>query len=174
MPGKIQVIPPGYLGFLQIKSEGRNPVEATDAIVPTFDMRTWYFQANMENTTGSRTIPDLSLSVANFGATALIVPEGEWWWIESYTVRSGGILAAGETIDWQLGYAMFGAVNHYVMKGPRTTHAGNAAGTVMPWTACGEFFVPPGAQLIIMVNEWNVAAGGNLTEAFVRFVRLPV
>jgi len=163
----------GFLSLLGLKNQGRNPETLNLQLQPTVDLLEWYFQSRLENITATRTVPDASTSVANFGATSLVVPDREWWWIENYTVRCVTALVATQVIDWQLGYLIPGAANHYVLKGDRSQHNGSAALTVNPWTHADGFFVPGGAQLVVMLNLFDVDAAGAALEAFVRIARLP-
>lgn len=48
MPGDIQKIPQGLLGFLQLKTGGRNPSTLVDSVSPTWDLSRLYLEADAQ------------------------------------------------------------------------------------------------------------------------------
>lgn len=97
MSGPIQVIPPGLLGFFQLKNMGRNPSDLVDSVQPSLEMFDWYMQARAEyvglgNTGG---VPNATTQFRAL-APAVFVPDGEFWYIVTATLISS-VLVAGDS-----------------------------------------------------------------------------
>lgn len=188
--GPIQVIPPGLLGFLQLKSSGRNPTQISEELRGVLDLTSWYYQARVIEFTLSPDIPgagtmNRAISVAsgrgfktwNGGtATSCTVPQTEWWWIDRYTIRAhqAGAGAAGD-VD------IFQPVIHTTTAGATLTHAlGNPFELPFSLTvdrdgliSVGGFFAPPGSELGLGIVE-HLSAQTTNYEGFLRLVRLPL
>lgn len=149
--GPIQVIPAGFLGLLQLKNLGRLPDTLMGSVQPTVDMLEMWLRATLTAGLPSGTHALAGPAFAGytpFTGVAIIVPDSEWWYVESFSVRTDTI-GAGETIQglapaiqWNVG----GGVK-YATLGPLTALVtGTAAGTQAISTS-KPFWAPPGAQL---------------------------
>lgn len=178
--GPIQLIPPGLLGFLQLKVGGLNPENLSTNLQATLELFEWYMQARLEHSSSS-----ISRTVNTAGgagsfvpflvpANALVVPDKEFWWVESFTILAL-LGAAADTTSFQCGWqsATLGAPSFYSV-GPTETATGSATSNVEAFARSDRpFFCPPGAQLGIM-NRQTVSAAGVQFFPYVRFARLPI
>lgn len=118
----IGLIPTGLLGFLQLKQLGRLPDGLMDSVQPSLDMRDWYFQSRRETAlTFNGTIPSNTTSAVgevtfSAGGT-VVVPAGEYWYVESMTVPAI-ISAAADTIRYAPDYMPASGINDRVQVGP--------------------------------------------------------
>lgn len=93
----IQVIPPGLLGFLQIKNGGLNPREFPEVLQPVMELMHWYLYANAEVVTGT----DAAIAAASL-TNYLTVPDDEWWVV--HDAQAAMTMAAASTAVWSLYY----------------------------------------------------------------------
>lgn len=176
---QIQVIPPGLLGFLNLKTLGANPFLLGDTYQPTIELRDWLLQADQRDFTQDVALASVAIG---FGASlfnlyspnSIVVPSNEYWWVENYTIQTGNLGAATERCQFQC--AMYtpitGTVNIYLMGDPSPDITG-AATVRRNATRCGGFFAPSGAALGIA--QYIQETAGNITyTGFVRFTRLRV
>lgn len=170
--GPLQLIPPGLLGFLNLKSNGDNPHSLLAEYRPTLEMRDWMFQAKQEDINGT----GLVLVTGNLGtrtafAVPLQVPQGEWWYVHSAMASSAGLPAAdliAGAIGWVVGNPGNFA-NHIV--GPVETVAG-AANKVELFRSDRGFFMPPGALLGIFISQATFAVNHTMFM-WAQITRLP-
>lgn len=179
MGGPVQVIPPGLLGFLQLKQQGRNPAELLESLYPVLELTDWYLQARTLDHSQAVGIASIAIgfgaAIQNlFAPTPITVPDGEMWWVEEYTVQSGNLAAATERC--QLQCAMYtplvGTVNAYLLGDPSPDITGNAV-VRRNAARARHFFAPPGAGLGFALFIQETAANITYT-GFARFVRLPL
>lgn len=100
--GPIQVIPPGLMGLLQLKQEGRLPSQLAETVAPVLELRDWYLTA--------RRVDDLALFPAGqpqvgiatggiglktllSGGVAAAVPGNQIWYVEELTIQVNTALA---------------------------------------------------------------------------------
>ena len=122
----IQVIPPGLLGLLQIKSNGRRPGILADQVQGNIELRDWYMTARrVDNfalfggamTTGNVPTASPGGHAFNVAGVPCVVPPGQIWWVEQFS--GFGALAAADTIRFNLSIttgsgASFGVSNDYL------------------------------------------------------------
>lgn len=94
MARPIQVIAPGLLGYLQLKSNGRNPDTLMEEVRPTIDVKEWLLTAQREYISGSAALaaPGVSSRYVGFvdgGGNAILVPPDELWYVWNATAISG-------------------------------------------------------------------------------------
>lgn len=172
MPGQIQVIPPGLLGFFNIKRDGINPSQLLDQISPSLEMFRWYMQA------GAEFLDTQTVSIAG-GTTGfqeftsgggIVVPESEWWWIENFTV--GAVLAAGDTAIFSLGWTINAGTPKTFQEDVMGNIGANSGPGVLTVRSARQFFLPPGAELGFFAH--NVISGATIDfSGFARITRLP-
>lgn len=175
----VQVIPPGLLGFLQIKNLGKNPQSLGGQILPTMDLLEWYFQSNMEQLRSTLTIGDGVVGpvpwTTGSGATVnLTTSQDEFWWVESLMFRCTTFIVAGEQIQWQAGYRTPALNNNFVICGDRQDTVGAAAPSIEAYCYAKRFFMPPGSEIVSFLSHFNTPVGGGACECYIRFVRLPL
>lgn len=169
----IQLVPPGFLGLLQLKQMGKNPVEMLETVAPVFPLADWYLRSIeiQLNTTYTQLMAASAAGgyQAFTNPAALTVPEDEWWWVANYAARGG--LVAGDTVN-----------------GLRTALQTNRTGTVRfgrfgnPINLAGQgsvvcfdsgFWAPPGAEFGLHVTNVVSAAGVTFT-ADLRYSPCPI
>lgn len=165
--GPIQGIPPGLLGLLQLKTVGRNPGTLDGNVSPGFELSDWYLRANQIQL--STTYTQLMAATAGGGyqvfttPSALVVPDGEWWYVNFYAARGG--LAAADTVN-QMRTAIqtnrVAPVRFGRFGGPNTL-AGQ--GSLLCFDT--DFWVPPGAEFGVHVANVVSPAGVTLTADLV-------
>lgn len=181
--GPLQVIPPGLLGFFNLKSLGQNPSMLDDLVSPTIELREWYMQAQMidyVNATGlTMTKTRTTISPVGFltwdlvgGVVPGLVPDNEWWWVENYTIYAQVPAVAGEGCTWSCAYISpsGGAIQVY-QTGLERGHSATAAQATRPSCFARQFWVPPGATLGLNLMA-NTSAGGITYQGAVRLARL--
>ena len=96
LPAPPVLTPPmGWLGFLGIKSGGRQPEQSLAWLTPTLDMRGFY-------AAGARSIlAGVSIAnVNNVDQTIGTVPQGKVWNVEYVSILSGALGAAATVQAW--------------------------------------------------------------------------
>jgi hypothetical protein len=182
--GPIQLVPPGLMGLLQLKSTGRLPGELSGAVRPSLELFTWYMASRVVDIPalpGSAGQPSVAIPTATQGFNAfttnpLIVPNGQWWWVESFTVQAL-IGVAADTIGgvapgWtpNLGAA---PVQRYMVGRP-VDDVATAQVIRTVWSyASAPFFAPPGAQFGCFNSRITTATSITLA-GFVRATVLPI
>jgi hypothetical protein len=159
--GPIQVIPPGLLGLLQIKSpSGENPNLLNNDVQPVLDMLPWWLRANriVSQVNAGRTLAINSINAFTaFSPNAILVPESEWWYVHSFTVAfdcagGGSATMMGPALQFnQVGTLRWRTLMPVVA-------ALAAAGGALAMTA-EDFWAPPGSQLGFYISE---VAGADL------------
>jgi len=170
MSGPVQLIPPGLLGMLQLKNEGRSPRDFVETLQPVIEMREWLMQANWNEVTDvSAALAAGILGPVTF--PALISGAGTWLYVSQFsaysTVGGAGIMRAKLFYQRLTGGA---TPRHFAgrqVEGLATT----ATGICNPISE--GFFMPPNMQLGVYVTENTYAAAVTFTANF-RWTSLPI
>jgi len=87
--GPIQLIPPGLLGFFNLKNSGKNPRTLDDNINPSLELLPWYLCSQQEGLVGTLSIVDTNIGEfqAMTALDTLTVPDQEWWYVHSHSVH---------------------------------------------------------------------------------------
>lgn len=163
MSGPIQARAPGYLGLLELKNLGKLPDVAVDSLQPIFEMRDMYLRGSAQwyQTALSRT--DGAATYNSFGPYAgnpLVVPDGQWWWVEYMAVR---FFAAGAGATLQQGAAAMqgpGGINPFTIWEPVSVTAAQTAAV----SVARNFWAPAGSRLGVWLGVVGVA---NITSELV-------
>lgn len=162
--GPIQVIPPGMLGYLGLKTSGENPHSLLGEYRPTIEMRDWLFnqQAQMfqvgfaagsigGNLAGTTVNTDSISSVPG----TFVVPKGEWWWFHNATITIAPGAGATDFRGLTIGLlCAIGASNAYL-----NLESSSLVGTNQSWGLSARgFWAPPGASLAWTASIANAAA----------------
>ena len=165
MPGAIQTLPPGLLGFLQIKNSGANPSDLSQQLVATLELRDWYFQARMldaNNLFGGNPSVNAALGV-NFFAT-MIVPNNAWLYVDSYDIVCS-LLAADFIRAAPCLYTFPGLTGQsQLLVGPDVSDVVTAR--ARQWQAGSwprGFFAPPGSQFGFRVFDFTTVGSISVT-----------
>lgn len=173
MSRPIQVIPPGLLGFLQLKNSGKSPVEFPEVLQPVIELRDWYFEARAEQTIATVSVANGGSNFATF-ATPAIVPAEEYWAVLDFSAICP-LLATTTVVSFVPAWRIVTGVSfsQFSVGVPQPLLAGTAAGRVGCAYMDRPFFVPPGAELGLRIMANEIAAGTVDYQAQFRFVRLP-
>jgi len=171
--GPIQVLPPGLLGFLQLKNSGQNPTNLPDTLQGVLELREWMLMARVEeweNTIGHGVaLPNATVGFSAFSPNTIQVPNREWWWVERYTVFSG-TLGAGELTEFAPAIATI-TTGTLIVHALSKTAAGGGPDVALVQVA-ERFFAPPGSIL----GLWSInvtTAASILFTGNARVTRLP-
>lgn len=177
--GPVQVIPPGLLGFLQLKNSGVNPQQLQNGYTPTLDMLHWLLRGR-EEIMGTVANP-CSVAIANgvvgnfqvFTTNSIQVPDDEWWYVHDYAVYTDALLAATSIVQFTCAVQSTTAGQIGKLYGTsQSLLAGSAAGRI-GMAQAHDFFVASGSFLGFAPSVNEVAAGNITYQGTVRFTRLP-
>jgi len=173
----IQVIPPGLLGFLQLKNSGQAPAELPDTLQGVLELRDWYFQARL---VVSNQIHGGSAATAVFGFQAyspntIVVPEREYWWVENYSFTSDTI-PAGDLVTARAAYIVqaSGATRPFLLGDQPPAPPGFPSGQYRLAVSASRFFLGPGSVLGFYIDQNTRAAGNTSFIGNVRYAALPI
>jgi len=160
--GPIQLIPPGLLGLLQIKSPaGQNPNVLNADVQPGIDLEAWWKRANRQvwGLNSGVTLPAAAYgNIAQYSPNAIAVPQNQWWFVHSYTTRAsvnGGGTAFGlrQGMGWNAtGTLRYRALGDVVFDNMTLTAA---MGNVLMLSE--NFWMPPGSFLGHYISLVSVA-----------------
>lgn len=171
--GPVQVIPPGLLGFLQLKNAGVNPEQLEKAIRVVWDAQEWYFESRMEVIRSALVNTAAGPLNGNQPLADLTVPQDEYWWVQNISVYGsvGSPLGAGDVVRMLVTYVMpqFGN-DPFAIEQPLGQAFGQGD---TPLISASGFFVPSGAVLGFYFVRYAQALG-NQFRAICRFTRLPI
>lgn len=91
MPGQINRLPDGILGFLGIKNFGRGPDTLDSVLSGTWDLRDWYLNTNVSYQTSSLT------AIALGGSLVFTAPTNELWWVTNLSIFHNAAAASSNT-----------------------------------------------------------------------------
>lgn len=163
MSGPIQARAPGYLGLLELKNLGKLPSDVGERLSPTFDMEDYYlrgsaqwFQTALSRTDGIATYN----SFGPYAGNPLIVPEGQWWWVEYCTVRFFAAGAGATLTDGAVAMQGPGGINPFTIWDPVSVTAARTAAV----SVARNFWAPAGSRLGVWLGVVGVA---NITSELV-------
>jgi len=147
--GPIQVIPPGLLGLLQLKADGRSVSKLGDTCIPSLEMLGFWLRSKMQATfTSSTANPAAAIYQVfqPFTTNPVVVPDGQWWYVHDYAVKF--IAGAGATGTSACAASSMGVTTiDYVALSDSVDI--NANGKMV---RCQPFWLPPGARLGFYVD----------------------
>lgn len=168
--GPVQLIPPGLLGMMQLKNEGRNPRTFIESYQPVIEMRQWMMQQNWNETTDVAAA--LAAGITGVVTFPALISSGQSWLyiheFSAYSTVGGAGIIRGKCIFQRI---TGGATpRHFAgmqVEGLSTT----ATGICNPISS--GFFMPPNMQLGVFVSE-NTLAGATTFTANLRWTSLPI
>lgn len=176
MPSQpIQVIPPGLLGFLQLKNSGRNPTIFPDELTPTLELFRWYMAAReieLDPALSGINVANGAVGFTVYAPNAIVVPANQMWWVREYSIQTGALNAA-DTVSFQPAWAnsTVGVLSVH-LEGDNLPPLTGTAVTRKGFASARDFFLPPGSQLGIAIGA-NETAGTVAYSAALRYVVLP-
>jgi len=157
--GPIQIIPPGLLGLLQLKSPaGQNPHVLNHDVQPSIDLQPWWLRANRQ-VWGPNSGLTVAAAVINdfqaFSPNAIIVPQNQWWYVHSYSMSaasSAGGTAQGlrQAMRWNT----VGTIKYRAL-GENESNVSAALGARL--IGATDFWMPPGSELGFWIGSVLVA-----------------
>lgn len=172
----IQLAPSGVLGLLQLKNNGRNPSTLMDSVQPTLDLWPQYLLTNGEQIL-SANIAVNATGGAGPAVPDCLVPEGECWAVQLFSISMNGVLGVGQELS------MLTMVEYGLTSGGGGI--GVACGTVSRVFAngecphatadipgCGYLLLPPTSQLYVWVGK--ITGGPFNVNIRARYTRLPL
>lgn len=177
MSGPIQVIPPGLLGFLQLKNSGNNPRDMPESLLMTFDVLPWYLQAKKEIVVASSTLATDSQGFQS-PPSVFNVPNSEAWYVHSHLVEVTGMALATDVLQMRCVYRSE-TITGADCSGPnnvpfRLVPNTAIAGTYFATASQSSFFIGPGARLSVYVEASVFAASPKTITYQAEIVRLPL
>lgn len=169
----IQVLPPGLLGMLQLKTGGNNPDTIMGEVRPTIDLLDFYLRAISQPilVTPTATPGTKSGQFADVYTTNnVLVPQSEWWWVESYLVFAGG--GVGSIVrDLKPVARLGGNPNGWMLLGDSVGNI-NVPGTGADAATVGArgFWLPPGSAFGFSHSGITAGAGITVTGRIQRSV----
>lgn len=180
--GPMQVIPPGLMGFLQLKQTGRLPGDLSGTVEPIIELRDWYFQARMIDVFSQfPTFPStVTITTGSIGYKPFTVPytwqvpASEIWYVDTYTVAIGPV-ASGDSVSfacaWKNGPSGTAFESTYDI-GNEVNNVADATAR-FPAAFARNFWLPPGAFPTVRVRQITTVAGFAFYGQM-RYVRLPI
>lgn len=166
----LQVLPPGLLGYFQIKSGGRNPQTLDETLVPVLDLTEWYLQATWnEAVDTSNAIP--AGGGGFIPSPTLISGPNTWLYIHHFSAYVA--LAAAASFQMAVCYQRLAGPafpRHFPGNGLSVPAA--AINSVALASASG-FWLPPSMQLGMYILS-NTTAVGTVATFDLRWSSLPV
>lgn len=173
MSGPVQLIPPGFLGFMQLKNSGRLPSELVDQINPTFSMLDWYMQANAETVSAS-TSGITTGGTGDVQFPTLVAPDDQYWWVIAAELHMAASAGVGDRSSF--GFVIVDTQNQRFAPDWQQPWDGSIAATaatpVAPIAFASRFFVPSGCGVRMFLSSLLTAANQTATLSM-RIVRLP-
>lgn len=159
MPGEIQKIPQGLLGFLQLKTGGRNPSILADAVSPTWDLSRLYLEADARFESVNSTI--------NAGGYTIFFssPQDRVRLVTSFAV--GITTDAGETIQC----CLCRAPSNNAVLASLTAERSIAASSWAQLPVLDPQYLQPGDSLGLLVNA---VVGVVSVYGSIRYIDLPI
>lgn len=179
MSGKIQVIPPGLLGFLGVKNFGAAPSDLGGSYVPTLEMIPWSFLARAETLQGGWAAGSVGGNLTGLftsstlmagGGAAFTVPGNEYWYVHDMTLAFVPGAAATRFAMLTAGYLLdsLGTPKYMALASSSCVLTNDPAVVV-----ARDFFVPSGAIFGFSASVANAAAT-NVASLAMLITRLPV
>lgn len=176
--GPIQVIPPGLLGLLQLKSpSGVNPHLLNNDVQPNIDMLEWWLRANRQVwslNSGITLAAGTYNTFSGLSPNSIIVPQSQWWYVHSatmtFTVAAGGtmVMANLAMLFNQTGTLRWRTVGQPPRPGVFTPAEGEQAFRVE------DLWMPPGSSLGVNVGIITGAGGVAVDLRAMDYTILPI
>lgn len=172
MPGTIQVIPQGLLGFFQLKNGGRNPGTLTEVLSGTLDLRDWYFNSQRE--VWSTYTVSVASGITGFQSFttpgALVVPDNEFWYVHNYTIFSNQLAAGDSFTGFAPAYRdVPGSATTFIVGDFQNASGVNTRPTAF---AAQGFWLTPGQELGFWLQINTLALAKTVTSQL-QITRLP-
>jgi hypothetical protein len=176
--GPIQLIPPGLLGLLQLKSPaGQNPAVLNSDVGGTIDLLPFYLRANRRVWALNSGITLAAGTYNTFTAlspNAIDCPQNQWWYVHSVTMTfTVGAASSYVMANLAMRWNSVGTIRWRVLGSP------SRAGTLT--SADGEiallaekFWMPPGSSLGVNVGIVAGAAGLAIDLRGMDYTILPI
>lgn len=148
----VQIVPPGFLGLLQVKNAGQSPDKLLNTVQPTSDMLGFWLRGRQRAVKCGTLIAPvtavqqiLTLRDSN-AATPLLTPSGEWWYCAYFGLQL--ISGVGDTTTNPALVARYGntAMDADV---PLAVLTASLAASGAITIAARDFWIPPQTHLCL-------------------------
>lgn len=151
-PPAVQTIPYGLLGFLGVKSMGKNPSPLRDDLQPTIDLTRWYYE--LDSTIFGADAIAVPAAGGLTASTFIVTPQREGWWVTNIHCVTGN-MPATPARDFYVAVLTAQGWTRKVFVAPKTNPA---VGDTVVVAVNEPFFMWPGDALA--VGHWAVASAG--------------
>jgi hypothetical protein len=172
--GPLQQIPPGLLGMLQLKNEGKSPQTFGSLLQPSLDLLKWYLQARAVDAPYPMSIARTNgqTGAAAWTTNPFTVPQQQWIYVHEYTVIAGGLIGTDTVQGMPTAFdAVLGVLRTFGQ--PTQPPLTGSAATRVYMANVRDFFLPPGTQLSVSTNV-NETATSITWLGYVRYTPLPI
>lgn len=157
MPSVIQRYPAGLLGLLGAKGTGQTPKLLNDDVQAAVDITDYWaigsvVQAQWQ-TNAANSVSWWAVTSSTVGGLPLLVPPGEFWWVQSMCARTGAVGAAS-SIRGAVGVVQNGYFAPWIAGNEGAAVTGEAFLSALQ----GPILLPPGSQIGVYQTAW--LAGG--------------
>lgn len=155
--GPIQLSPPGLLGLLQLKADGRSVPLLDDTCSPSLEMGDYWLRAASTLWTQAASIAiaaGISRVFSPFSTGPITVPNGQWWYIHQYAVALSTGAAGSATrlaLAWSPQVSFWTPFPSY-----QPYNLGASEEVVL---AIGDVWLPPGSRLGLYCDTVVGASG---------------
>lgn len=174
--GPVQLVAPGLLGLLQLKADGRGVSKLGDTCVPSMEMLPWWGRAAAAVWPQSSTVNVPAGTVRNwagFSPNSIQVAQGEWWFVQDYSVTFA-CAAASTATNVRLAWASTAGATPLYSALLDDPNAGKLiTGPAMVLLTAQNFWLPPGARLGYFVDLITGAGGLDAACTQLRYARAP-
>jgi len=162
MNPKINRLPGGFLGFVDVKAMGDNPGYLAPLVGPGLDMAPFYLSTGRRTEFVGVNVPALSSGLI---LSTLTVPQNKAWLIENI-IASGSLLGAGQIFTGAIciATAQTPGITSVVYAGESVTHTVNDFVTLSLNFQGGFYVAPSGYRIGLLVTQ---ATGGAVAPNLV-------
>ena len=157
----IQIIPPGFLGFFNLKNEGKNPDELPSLLTPTIELRKWYLNATAQKMSATDATRSFANNLDGFAipsANVITVPDGEWWYVHNLLGYAVLPAAANEAVQFGMCWVEPNNFLDYEVFPPSSPLlTSSATVTRRFFSIAADFWAPPGSVFGWYVNTAETA-----------------
>jgi len=181
MTGPVNLIPPGILNLVDLRTLGAAPKELVESYQPTIETFDWFVAGFADFAAFEITIPTGTYSAWSLISVFHTVPAREWWYVYDWTITARGFNAT-DNVTYYESLAVpnvnqsVGGTAAFFRKSALMTHTGSAGppgGEVQTMVGLDRgFWAPPNANFCFGASLAVIGASSMLACSHLRFRRL--